>query len=278
MMADDIRPLRERRSIGRALTHEEKLRLLRMAAQKPEWETAYCATVLALATTARSCELRNLRWGDIDFIERTLVIQESKTDAGERLIPLTPEAYETLVKLRKRAELLGDVAPAHYVFAGFRPKFRFRNKAGSRGGEVEGMDMAGFDPTRPVRSWRTAWRTLTKKAGLKGFRFHDLRHTAITALAESDASELTLKALAGHVSLRMLERYSHIRLEAKRTAILALSDRPARDRSQTAPSQNTSQNPDRELIPLVPSQELIEKVGRPERTRTVDLYRVKVAL
>lgn len=33
-----------------------------------------------------------------------------------------------------------------------------------------------------IRPWRTARRSLTKKAGLRGFRFHDLRHCAITQL------------------------------------------------------------------------------------------------
>lgn len=75
----------------------------------------------------------------------------------------------------------------------------------------------------PIGSWRTAWRSLTKKAGLPGFRFHDLRHCAITSLAENGASDSTIMAIAGHVSRRMLERYSHVRMEAKRQALEVLS-------------------------------------------------------
>ena len=56
-----------------------------------------------------------------------------------------------------------------------------------------------------------------------GFRFHDLRHCAITQLAESGTSDSTTMAIAGHVSRRMLERYSHVRMEAKRTAMEALA-------------------------------------------------------
>ena len=88
---------------------------------------------------------------------------------------------------------------------------------------VVDYNVTGFDPTRHLNSWRTAWRTLTKKAGLPGFRFHDLRHCAITSLAESGASDSTTMAIAGHVSRRMLERYSHVRLEAKRTALETLA-------------------------------------------------------
>jgi integrase len=74
-----------------------------------------------------------------------------------------------------------------------------------------------------VKSRRTAWRTLTKEGGLPGLRFHDLRHCAITQLAENGTSDSTIMAIAGHVSRRMLERYSHVRMEAKRRAMEALA-------------------------------------------------------
>ena len=56
--------------------------------------------------------------------------------------------------------------------------------------------VAGFDPTQHLHSWRSAWRTLTKKADLPGFRFHDLRHCAITLLAENGASDSTIMKMA----------------------------------------------------------------------------------
>jgi integrase len=84
-------------------------------------------------------------------------------------------------------------------------------------------NVTGFDPARHLNSWRSAWRTLTKKADLPGFRFHDLRHCAITQLAENGAADSTIMAIAGHVSRRMLERYSHVWMEAKRTAMEALA-------------------------------------------------------
>ena len=50
-------------------------------------------------------------------------------------------------------------------------------------------------------------------------RFHDLRHQAITEMAEAGASDATMMALAGHMSRRMLEHHSHVRMAAKRTAL-----------------------------------------------------------
>jgi hypothetical protein len=58
---------------------------------------------------------------------------------------------------------------------------------------------------------------------LVGLRFHDLRHTAITKLAESQASDQTIMAIAGHVSQQMLEHYSHIRMAAKRDALNSIA-------------------------------------------------------
>jgi hypothetical protein len=50
-------------------------------------------------------------------------------------------------------------------------------------------------------------------------RWHDNRHTLITDLVESGAGDQTIMDIAGHVSKRMLRHYSHIRMEAKRTAL-----------------------------------------------------------
>ena len=74
----------------------------------------------------------------------------------------------------------------------------------------------------PVKGWRTAWRKLTRAAELPSLRFHDLRHHSITRLGEAGVPEQTLMAIAGHLSRRMLEHYSHIRIEAKRAAVAAL--------------------------------------------------------
>ena len=74
------------------------------------------------------------------------------------------------------------------------------------------------------------------KGALAGLRFHDLRHHAITELAESQASDSTIMSIAGHVSREMLER---VRLEAKRRLVEAsLTQRHQRRLT----SQQTSQS------------------------------------
>ncbi|MGH9393021.1 MAG: tyrosine-type recombinase/integrase, partial [Terriglobales bacterium] len=150
----------------------------------------------------------------------------TKTDAGRRTIPLNDAAAWALGRLRQRAEKIGASLPTHFLLphANYR---RTKAEPGSRG--------TGFDLARPMRCWRTAWRSLTAEAGLAGLRFHDLRHHAITKMVEQGAPDGTIMSLAGHVSRAMLEHYSHVRIEAKRTAVAGISaGMPAQVETPTA--------------------------------------------
>jgi integrase len=100
------------------------------------------------------------------------------------------------------------------------------------------------DPTRPTTSFKTAWGHLRDKASVR-CRIHDLRHTAITKLAESGASDSTIMALAGHLSRAMLERYSHIRMNAKRQAVESLSLKP---KVQTLPQRSPQSEAERRNV------------------------------
>lgn len=62
-----VRPLKEPRSIGQALTYEQKVRLLHAADSKPEWQNARLAMALALCTTMRGVEIKNLCWAGRRF-------------------------------------------------------------------------------------------------------------------------------------------------------------------------------------------------------------------
>jgi integrase len=75
--------------------------------------------------------------------------------------------------------------------------------------------------------WDTAGRALRNAAGLHGLRFHDLRHTVITELAEMGVADHELESISGHLSRRMLEHSSHLRMDAKRQALDALDVAPA---------------------------------------------------
>jgi integrase-like protein len=102
----------------------------------------------------------------------------------------------------ERADMLGHTEPEHYLWPA--------------------CQWGQFDPTQPMLKWDTAWRALRDAAGLHGLRFHDLRHTVITELAEMGVADHVLESITGHLSRRMLEHYSHIRIDAKRQALDAL--------------------------------------------------------
>jgi integrase len=74
------------------------------------------------------------------------------------------------------------------------------------------------DPTKPIGSWKVAW-TAARASAKVDCRWHDMRHTFVSRMAESHASDATIMSLAGHLSRKMMERYSHTRGEAKRAAI-----------------------------------------------------------
>jgi integrase len=83
-MADRVKALPPGEEIGRALSEEEKTKITDTARLKPEWRNARLAYILALNTTMRPCEMKSLRWGDVDWTQKVVTIRRSKTDAGER--------------------------------------------------------------------------------------------------------------------------------------------------------------------------------------------------
>jgi integrase len=87
--------------------------------------------------------------------------------------------------------------------------------AGQQGGK---LGPYGTEPDKPVGSWNTAWRTAKKTAGVE-CRWHDLRHTFVSTIAAGGAMDATIMSLAGHLSRKMMEKYSHVRNAAKRQAV-----------------------------------------------------------
>jgi integrase len=280
VVAEDLKPLPERRDIGRALTPEEKLRLLKVAKSNPDWDLARLAMTLSLNTTARGCELRGLQWRDVNLIDKTLTVRHSKTEAGERVITLNADALAAILELRERAKaFFGDnLSPDWYVFPG-----------GEGQGPKIGANQAAVKPdaARPMTTWRSAWRSLRAAAakgdaekgippmpGLARLRFHDLRHHAITELAEGAASDQIIRSIAGHVSQKMLEHYSHVRLEAKRRALDALATRRADSPNQAAIEGGyVTKNVTNSRLEGLPEPQVIENAGGDDGTRTRDLMR-----
>jgi integrase len=226
----DVKFEREHNDIGKCLSREEEKNLLAACGSNA---LLNAVVTLALNTALRKNEIRTLRWSQIDFEKRTVAVGRAKAEGGSgRVIPLNQPAFNAMAKWAGR---LIESKAEDYVFPACE----------AAGIERKHPDCERIDPSRPIKSWRSAWRAALKRSGLQ-VRFHDLRHTCITKLAESQASEQTLMAISGHVSRRMIEHYSHIRMEAKRAALDAI----AKPVSDEAVAQNWAQSPTAEKAPV----------------------------
>lgn len=212
---EDYKPIRNHKPpVGRALTEVEQARLFEVAQSRSDWLYAFTASVLGGFCGMRACEIKALQWKDVDFTAGVLHIRRSKTPAGWRAPSLNTVCTETLSQLYNKARLINATALDHYVF----PWHGRQQK---------------IDPTRPMTSWRSAWRSIRCKAArneageiiypvLQAVRFHDLRHTAVTTMAEKGLPEQTIMAQVGHISPQMMKTYSHVRRLALNAAAAAL--------------------------------------------------------
>jgi integrase len=144
--------------------------------------------IAALDSGMRRGELLTQRFEHIDFNRRVLLVTHSKTAGGEaREIPLTARLAELLSSRHKTEGLI----------------FTFKD--------------------RPIRRIKTAWKAAVRRAGIRYFRFQDLRHTFNTRLMEAGVVQDVRKALMGHSSGEEINSlYTHVELPVKRDAIRKL--------------------------------------------------------
>jgi integrase len=161
---------------SRILTHEELSRFYE--ALKPRVKNAnhwiLPLVQFALETAMRRGEILGLQWSDIDLNRQTAHILLTK-NGDSRTVPLSISAINILKRLPRAID--GTVFP------------------------VNGTTLSAAIERARV------------KAGLEDFHFHDLRHMAITRLAEKLPNLIELSAVTGHRSLAMLKRYYHPRAE-----------------------------------------------------------------
>ncbi len=132
---------------------------------------------IAYQTGMRLGEILGLTWDRVDF--KTSFIQlraeDTKTDDA-RLIPLSPEL----------TVLLKDLYKVRYL----HEPHVFLVKGNS------------------VSSIKTAFNAACRRAGIERFRFHDLRHTAVTNMRRSGIDHLTIMQITGHKTLEVFKRYN----------------------------------------------------------------------
>ena len=155
--------------------------------------------VVAVMTGCRKGELLGLEWSRVDFEANVIRLRGSDTKAAKaRLVPLNETAREALQRrLQYRSERCPDAA---WVFC-------------------------GPDGERIV-SVKSSFRHALQSARIAGVRFHDLRHTCGSWLAQKGVPIGHIAAVLGHSTLRMSERYSHLAPANARDAVALLQGVP----------------------------------------------------
>ena len=224
VISKELKFLPEPKSPGFALSTEEESTLL-AAAGKSRSRGLPTLLLVAIYTGLRSCEIRGLRWSKVDLLVQTLTVGKSKTSAGTgRIIPLNPRAHTALAHWRT---LFPGAKPEHYVF----PHEQYAQM-----GANWKTTVWRTDPTRPMGSWKVAWKNVQRIAGIK-CRFHDLRHSAVTRLLEAGVSFPVVAEILGwraSTTFTMAKRYGHIQLDVKRRAMDATKG--------AGPAQGEAQN------------------------------------
>lgn len=174
-------PGRERR-----LTPKEEQRLLDAVAAHSNPMLSWIVRI-ALETGMRSSEITSLRCSQVDLERRIIRLLETK-NTQPRTVPLNRRATETI------AEALNHPArPADTDLVFF--------------GEP------GLDGMRRPYNFNKVWLEIKESIDLKDFRFHDLRHEAVSRFVEAGLSDQEVAAISGHRSMQMLKRYTHLRAE-----------------------------------------------------------------
>jgi integrase len=199
--------------VGQALSEEALARLESFARSRDAWEVAYCAELLAANTGMRGGEIKKLRLENVDLAARSIQItrKTTKSAAGARQIELNQPALAAAARLYRRATLLGASELDHFLLPADLSRHT-KNTDPLKGGR-------GFDPTKHQMSWDTAWRNLRKASGLPMLRFHNLRHTFISRMAELGVPLQVTQSAVGHMSDAITNHYTHISERAARAAV-----------------------------------------------------------
>ncbi len=142
---------------------------------------------IALETGMRSSEIATLRRNQVDLDRRIVRLLETKNTLP-RTVPLTTTATALF-----REALANPVRPIDTDLIFF--------------GEP------GKDKNRRPYNFNKVWLDIKRSAGCADFRFHDLRHEAVSRFVEAGLSDQEVSAISGHKSMQMLKRYTHLRAE-----------------------------------------------------------------
>ena len=138
----------------------------------------YLCVILAISSGMRLNELMELRWPDVYLKQGYLILHKTKNGTRRR-VPLAGVGLELLREHAKVRQFGTDLLfPSSIV------------------------------KDQPVLV-RKAFINALRRAGIKDFHWHDLRHTTASELIMNGASLAEVAEILGHKSLAMTKRYTH---------------------------------------------------------------------
>jgi integrase len=136
--------------------------------------------VVGFHTGARVGELEDLRWPQVDFVAKRIVLRPGETKNGEgRTLPIFGHMLPWL-------QIERDIRDSKYPAC----PFVFHQN---------GEKLTG---------WRHDWDAACKRAGVPGLLFHDLRRTAVRNMVRAGIPEKTAMAISGHKTRSVFDRYN----------------------------------------------------------------------
>jgi integrase len=179
-----IRSLPENNARTRFLSDDERSRLFKVC-RASGWNKLYLLVLLAITTGARKGELLSLRWNDVDLDRQTAFVSTTK-NGQPKVLPLTDSVITELSIFIQNDNSL-----------------------------IFNSEIVTDKPFCFYKQWKKALLS----ADIENFRFHDLRHTTASYLAQNGASLLEIADVLGHKQISMTARYSHLCIDHKQRLI-----------------------------------------------------------
>ena len=171
---------------NRRLSAEEESRLF-AAVDKHSNPMLSWIVRIAIETGMRSSEIATLRRPQVELERRIVRLIETKNTLP-RTVPLSMAATESF-------------------------RLALSNPARPDGTDLIFYGEPGRDGQRRPYNFNKVWADIKEDVGITDFKFHDLRHEAVSGLVESGLSDQEVASISGHKSMQMLRRYTHLRAE-----------------------------------------------------------------
>ncbi len=189
------------------LPKEDQVKLETVLHNKPNIRKG--CLLLALYTGLRIGEICGLKWGDIDFINKTVTVNRTI----ERIYNENPDikSKTILIESTPKSETSIRTIPISNFIIDYLLLYK-----GSNEDFILSNSQTLYDP----RQFRSFFKRIMKNSNIKYINFHTLRHTFATRSLESKMDFKTLSEILGHSSIDItINLYAHPSVEFKKSSI-----------------------------------------------------------